>query len=360
MQPKYTIIIPYYNAAKFIMETVVCIEAQTEGDFECLLVNNRSTDDAPAKLAKHFAETKDARFILLSEEKKGAAAARNCGLRAARGEFVTFVDADDWPAPDYLRGLGKAFAAGESIALSICGYCTRYDETYTTDSPEEAPPLRTTDEMLCRLFETKYYQGYLWNKMYRTAVIRQANLSFDEDIVFNEDRLFLVKYLLAADAQMKPVTDWDKAAATEAAGAKEAAGVLTRCIPDHLYTYVLHKDSVMGAFREGWQVREEETTEFEAFLRMLSVLPKTSPAYAKAEHDMILSELRMFRRMVGPKQIFAYTHSSFRRYAKDAVRRAYAASNDREALLFGLLKRYALTGCTYTRNPEFFEKVGQM
>ena len=114
----------------------------------------------------------------------------------------------------------------------------------------------------------------------------------------------------------------------------------------------------MGAFREGYQIREEETTEFAAFLRMLDVLPKDSTAYGMAEHDMILSELRMFKRMIGRERVFAYAKSSFRPYAKDAVRRAYIPGDDREAILFGLLRRYAATGCTYTRNPDFFEKVG--
>ncbi|MCR5144582.1 MAG: glycosyltransferase family 2 protein [Lachnospiraceae bacterium] len=327
---KISVVIPVYNAEKFIKRTMESIHNQTYSNWECLLVNNNSTDKSEEIIISQMAEYDDGRFSILHESKKGPAFARNCGIEKACGEFLVFVDADDIVETKYLENLVNAF--DEDIDMCVCGYKTHFDEHYTEESPDEKKKVRTNYEMIKRLFETKYYQGYLWNKMFRKEVIDNNQLRFSENISFNEDRLFLVQYLLDSEK--------------------------VKCIDDHLYIYWMHDESLMSGFREGYSITEKETTEFAAFLEMLKLLEDSEELYKIVEYDMIVSELRMFKRIIGPKSFFAYRKNAFRKYAKDAAKRNFSSEEPYAELLFSLLKRYAATGCTYTRNPQLFDKVG--
>src|SRR5581483_4665750 len=90
--PRVSVIIPAYNAAAFIAETLDSVYAQTFADFEVIVVNDGSpdTEDLERELAPYREK-----LSYIKQENQGAAAARNTGIKAARGEFVAFLDADD-------------------------------------------------------------------------------------------------------------------------------------------------------------------------------------------------------------------------------------------------------------------------
>lgn len=89
--PKYTIIIPLYNKGDFIVKTVYSVLQQSFSDFELIVVNDGSKDNGPALLK----EIDDPRFILINKENGGVSSARNVGIRNAKGDWITFLDADD-------------------------------------------------------------------------------------------------------------------------------------------------------------------------------------------------------------------------------------------------------------------------
>lgn len=89
--PKYTIIIPLYNKGEFIVKTVYSVLQQSFSDFELIVVNDGSKDNGPALLK----EIDDPRFILINKENGGVSSARNVGIRNAKGDWITFLDADD-------------------------------------------------------------------------------------------------------------------------------------------------------------------------------------------------------------------------------------------------------------------------
>ncbi len=97
--PTVSIVIPAYNVAPYIGETLDSVFAQTFGDFEVIVINDGSPDSEDLERAL-------ARFIdrinYIKQENRGASAARNAGLHAARGEFIAFLDADDLWLPNYL------------------------------------------------------------------------------------------------------------------------------------------------------------------------------------------------------------------------------------------------------------------
>jgi len=91
--PKISLIIPLYNAGKYLRPCLDSVAAQTFRDFECLCVNDGSKDDT-ARIVQEYAE-KDRRFVLLDKPNGGVSDARNLGLKAARAAYVAFSDQDD-------------------------------------------------------------------------------------------------------------------------------------------------------------------------------------------------------------------------------------------------------------------------
>ena len=99
--PKISVIIPVYNAEKYLYRCIDSVLAQTYQDFELLLIDDGSKDSSGAICDEYAA--KDARVRVFHKENGGVSSARNVGLDHARGEWITFVDADDWISMDWLK-----------------------------------------------------------------------------------------------------------------------------------------------------------------------------------------------------------------------------------------------------------------
>ncbi len=111
-----SVIIPLYNAARFIGETLSSVQSQTCQDWECIVVDDGSTDNS-ADLVKCIAQS-DCRIRYVYQANAGPSAARNHGLRLARGEYIQFVDADDWFPSERFEVMLSAYASvGENIIL---------------------------------------------------------------------------------------------------------------------------------------------------------------------------------------------------------------------------------------------------
>lgn len=121
MKPTVSIIVPVYNAENYIRETVASVEAQTFGDWELLLVEDGSGDGSRQMVEALLLEKADRRLHLLLQENAGAAAARNHGLREARGRYIAFLDADDFWSPDKLEKQ-LALMEEKEAAFSFTGY----------------------------------------------------------------------------------------------------------------------------------------------------------------------------------------------------------------------------------------------
>jgi hypothetical protein len=115
-----SIIVPAYNSAATLGETLHSVATQTTSDWEVVIVNDGSTD-ATAAIAAEFAR-RDERIRILTQPNGGEAAARNSGIAAARHDWLVFLDADDWIAPAYLERLSAALAADPSLDAIHCGW----------------------------------------------------------------------------------------------------------------------------------------------------------------------------------------------------------------------------------------------
>ena len=118
--PKVSIVIPVYNAEAYIFQGLQSLQNQSLKDIEVIMVNDGSIDSS-VNICRSFAE-KDSRFVLISQENGGSAAARRAGMLAAHGEYIGFMDADDWCEADMFK---KLYSAGNSKNVDIV-FCNCY------------------------------------------------------------------------------------------------------------------------------------------------------------------------------------------------------------------------------------------
>lgn len=116
-----SVVIPLYNKEKSVRATLESVLAQTYKDWECIVVNDGSTDNS-ANVVKEFMAQIDDRWTLISQENAGVSAARNAAILAAKGEYVTFLDADDLWMPDYLETLDALIRDYPDAGLYCIGY----------------------------------------------------------------------------------------------------------------------------------------------------------------------------------------------------------------------------------------------
>lgn len=96
-----SVIIPVYNVSQYLEDCLESVATQTYPNMEVILIDDGSTDNSP-KICKEWC-AKDSRFRLIEQKNAGPSAARNTGLRHVQGDFITFVDADDWISPDAME-----------------------------------------------------------------------------------------------------------------------------------------------------------------------------------------------------------------------------------------------------------------
>ena len=131
--PKVSVIVPSYNLGKYLPETLRSVSAQTFTDWECLVVENGSTDGS-ASIVQTFCEA-DPRFVMAAfTGNKGVAAARNHGLERARGQYILFLDADDLITPRYMEEAVAALDADPSLTV-VYGRGERFGAEKTWDLP---------------------------------------------------------------------------------------------------------------------------------------------------------------------------------------------------------------------------------
>ena len=116
MEPVVSVIIPVYNAEHYLERCLESIQRQSFRDFELILVDDGSADRSP-EICREY-QARDSRVQVLRQQNAGPGAARNTGLDAARGEYVTFVDSDDFAEPCMLETLCRAAGGGADCVMA--------------------------------------------------------------------------------------------------------------------------------------------------------------------------------------------------------------------------------------------------
>ena len=195
-----SVIMPVYNAQAYLRQTLDSLLVRNELQFEVICVDDGSTDDSLAILREY--EAKDSRVIVLTQKNAGAGAARNNGLKIARGEYLSFLDADDFFEPDMLR---LAYDRAHTLNTDITVFrCDQYFESTRTfaeakytindDLLPDTQPFAGQD-ISYNIF--KAFVGWAWDKLFRADFVRKNNLLFQEQRTSN-DMLFVFSAIVKA------------------------------------------------------------------------------------------------------------------------------------------------------------------
>lgn len=200
MQPLISVIVPIYKVEKYLHQCVDSILNQTYKNLEVILVDDGSPDGCPA-ICDEYAE-KDSRIHVIHQENGGQSDARNAGLRQAAGEYIMFVDSDDWLDQELVN---KVMVLSP-FSIAIFG-CTMTDYTgcpqeVISAAEQNRGILITKDTKLLEKLLRNSLLGYAWNKIYNRAAIDRTHfpcLSDREDLVFNLQVLSRVSQVVLSE-----------------------------------------------------------------------------------------------------------------------------------------------------------------
>lgn len=187
--PKVSIIIPAYNIAPYLERCLESVRNQTYKEIQIIIIDDGSTDQT-GKIADSFAE-KDKRFYVIHKENRGVSAARKTGLERADGEYIGFVDGDDYIEPEMYEKLID-LAVEYDADITHCGYQMVFPDR--VDLYHGTGKLRIQDSHTAvkDLLEGTMVEPGLVNKLYRHDLFK--GIEYDPEIVINED--LLLNFLL--------------------------------------------------------------------------------------------------------------------------------------------------------------------
>lgn len=187
---KVSVVVPVYNADKFIRRMLDSLLAQTIDDFEVIIVDDGSNDNSSVICDSYV--VKDSRFKVIHQQNKGVAMARKAGMDVAQGEYSIHADADDWVEPTMLDELYHK-AINADVDIVICDY---YNTTVDGIDCYHKQHL-TSDTPLDVLYDITQGRcfGALWHKLIRTSLYKKYNAQFFAGINYSEDVLILAQIL---------------------------------------------------------------------------------------------------------------------------------------------------------------------
>lgn len=185
-----SIIVPVYNVEKYLEKCIQSVLKQTYKKFEVIFINDGSTDNS-LDILKKYREI-DERIIIINKVNAGTGAARNDGLDRAKGEFISFLDSDDWYEQDYLEKLYKNLKTNNSD-VAICNLKVVYENEKKVKNLNiysfQKINLKEEPKKLLRILE----MPVLWNKLYKMEVIRKYRIEFPT-LSKGEDVIFLYRF----------------------------------------------------------------------------------------------------------------------------------------------------------------------
>ena len=186
MEPLISVIIPVYNMEAYLGRCLDSILGNTYRNLEVICVDDGSMDRS-LEMLREYAK-KDSRIVVIAKENGGVSSARNGGLNRMRGEYVSFIDPDDYVHPQYFELLAKALQEKGSD-LAVCNYLSVEEGN---EEPEEGlvsfDPASVKSVTCSAFFQNRTFRSFCWGRLIRTAAIQ--NIRFREDIRYAEDAVF--------------------------------------------------------------------------------------------------------------------------------------------------------------------------
>ena len=190
-RPKVSIIIPVYNAEKYISKCLDSILNQTEKDFEIIIIDDGSQDRSLER-CKYYGKN-DKRVKVLHQENSGVSKARNTGIKHSNGDYITFVDIDDYVDKEYIErflNVQKKYNA----ELVCSGHVIEKKFNRIKKVMYENEIIKKENIILSFLSFFDRISTAPWAKLYKADIIKRFNIYFPEDVPYAEDAIFNIQY----------------------------------------------------------------------------------------------------------------------------------------------------------------------
>lgn len=213
--PLISIIMPVYNAEKYLKKSLGSLTAQTFQNIEIICIDDGSTDNS-SNIISELA-SKDKRIVFLTQSNSGPARARNLGLQNAQGKYIMFCDSDDWYEPDMCQVMLNHISAAD-ITICNANVIDEHPDTSRTDHvgyyKNKYSGIQSINHMLIRQTNV-----VLWNKIFKKDIIDKYGINFPNEREYDDDCFYLqyMSVIFSADF-----------------------------ISDNLYNYLRREDSIMG------------------------------------------------------------------------------------------------------------------
>ena len=277
-----SIVVPVYNANSYIEQCVTSICKQSYTAFELILINDGSTDESP-RICDQWAQ-KDERICIIHQSNEGVSAARNKGLKQAAGQWVVFIDADDWIEPTYLEDL-----VSEAADLVVSGYTEVGEGRKRTvarpsgfcGSREHIASFIAEKALLSQVFSP-------WGKLFRTEILKEHKIQFDMQTSLGEDTLFVYSYLAHINS--------NRVIKSVAYCYRVGIGLCTSFFSSEMYIYTKTKilmklENLFELSLVTYADKQKMSSYFNMYFGSQSLRAIYSLAYSVREKKMLLQDL---------------------------------------------------------------------
>lgn len=199
--PLISIIVPVFNTEKYLKRCLLSIQDQEYENIEVIIIDDGSTDRS-VQICEQFVAS-DIRFKLYKQENAGVSIARNTGLDIVKGEYLLFIDSDDYIQKCYIKRLWLSMRMAR-VDMVICDYRQECQQTNEKDIEHytSVPGKYTRISFINQIAKCPgaHYFGVLWNKIYKTDLIKDKELKFNPELSLGEDFVFNMEYLSTIDS----------------------------------------------------------------------------------------------------------------------------------------------------------------
>ncbi|MPS73223.1 MAG: glycosyltransferase [Chryseobacterium sp.] len=186
---KFSVIIPVYNVEYYLERCLDSIISQNYIDLDIIVINDGSTDTSP-QICDDYA-AKDKRIRVIHQPNKGIPGTRNVGLDSAIGEYICFIDSDDYVEKDFFNILNEALADRQDV-LSFDYKIVKGEHIKYIKTDALIVDGKFYTEILSNTASSDFF-WFLWRRVYRREFVISKNIAFDESVMFGEDTMFNIE-----------------------------------------------------------------------------------------------------------------------------------------------------------------------
>jgi glycosyltransferase involved in cell wall biosynthesis len=323
-QPLISVIVPIYNLAAYLPRCLDGLICQTHTNLQIVLVNDGSTDGVET-LCELYAR-QDTRIQVIHQKNTGVSAARNAGIDVSKGDWLGFVDADDYVSTDMYEKLLRA-AVESRKQIAVCGYVKYHFNGVIERQPNsQIPPVITEMEALNYVLQKGYFEGFMVNKLFAHKLFENGSPKrLNTGLHFCEDLLFFSEIVLCTDG--------------------------LAYVPETLYHYFLRENGAMYTFDEK---RETELTARKWLLEIVTPISTKFISYVKGGYTEASVNMLCMARKKKKKYrpgIVQFLRKESLRYGKDYIfSRDVSALNKLRALAIFLFPKISYGIWLRTKN----------